>query len=385
MSGGKHPKRMPVSSPPARPQRQTGPGGGSGDARHATTAPRSVILVGAGRRGFGAHIPAVEACGPLRLSGIVDTGERIAQLRDISRLAVPMYDNLGTALAAKPDLAIVATPHDSHVPLTKELLRAGVPTLLEKPPARNAPEMATLLRLSRKLETPLATSLPLHYRDCYRPFTQLLRSPSLTDARVTITVGVPSWPGANSWRLSRERAGGGVLIDLGYHYLEMLLACLGPPDTKLVRLAIAADSRYEVEDEAQVCLSFAERRIEAQLQLRSGAAVTRFSELSINQRGVLLHESFPDQEAMAAPKPDEAPGPLPVLPAVAQLEALVMSGFLDGRGDWYQDLRRQHVVMLLLDELYATAEHTGCPPGFAGVSAPAFLADVTELRERTPA
>jgi predicted dehydrogenase len=297
-----------------------------------------------------------------------------------------MHDSLGAALAdRKPDLAIVATPHDSHVPLAGELLRAGVPTLLEKPPARSAPELATLLRLSLELETPLATSLPLHYRDCYRHFTRLLRSPGLTDAQVSITAGVPSWPGANSWRLSRERAGGGVLIDLGYHYLELLLACLGLPDTKLVRLARAADSRHEVEDEAQVSLWFAERRIQVQLQLRSGAGAARFSELSIKRKGALLYHSCDSEPAKADPKRREASGPLPMPPAAAQLEGLLTSGFLDGRADWYEELHRQHVVMLLLDELYAAAEQMGCLPGLASVSDPAFLAGVTGLPERTPA
>ena len=84
----------------------------------------------------------------------------------------------------------------------------GVPTLLEKPPARSAPELATLLRLSRRRRTPLATSLPLHYR--YPRFIAHLGSPELTDAEVSIRPDVASWPGAGSWRLSRERAGGGV-------------------------------------------------------------------------------------------------------------------------------------------------------------------------------
>lgn len=297
-----------------------------------------------------------------------------------------MYDSLGAALTGrKPDLAIVATPHDSHVPLAGELLRARVPTLLEKPPARSAPEMATLLRLSQELETPLATSLPLHHQDCYRQFTQLLRSSGLTDAQVSITAGVPSWPGANSWRLSRERAGGGVLIDLGYHYVELLVACLGPPDTKLVRLTRAADSRYEVENEAQVSLWFEERRIRVKLQLCSDAAVSRFSELSIKQKGALLHRSCDSGPAKATPGRGQELWPLPVLSAAAQLEALVTSGFLDGRGDWYQELHRQHVVMSLLDEMYAAAEVTGYPPGLASVFDPGFSAGVTGLPERTPA
>jgi hypothetical protein len=58
---------------------------------------------------------------------------------------------------------------------------------------------------------------------------------------------------------------------------------------------------------------------------------------------------------------------------------------LDGRAEWYEELHRQHVVMLLLDELYAAAEHISSLPGLANLSDPAFLAGVTGLPERTPA
>ena len=235
---------MPVNSPAARPHQETVSRGRADKARYATDAPRSVILIGAGRRGLSVHLPALDACGSLRLIGIVDVKDRIAELTEIPALTVPIHDSLDSALVgSQPDLAIVATPHDSHVPLAKVLLRARVPTLLEKPPARSAPELATLLRLSQELETPLATSLPLHYR--YMQFIGQLRSRELTNAEVSIRADVSSWPGADSWRLSRERAGGGVLIDLGYHYLELLVACLGPPDGKLALLTKAADGHGE--------------------------------------------------------------------------------------------------------------------------------------------
>ncbi len=175
----------------ARPHREAVPHDGVCNAHRATNSPRSVILVGAGRRGLSAHLPALDACGYLRLTGIIDTKERIAQLKNISALTVPMYDSLDPALAdLGPDLAIVATPHDSHVPLAQELLRARVPTLLEKPPARSAPELAMLLGLSQDLRTPLATSLPLHYQDRYQRFIHLLRSPEVTDAEVSIRASV---------------------------------------------------------------------------------------------------------------------------------------------------------------------------------------------------
>jgi predicted dehydrogenase len=354
-----------------------------------------VILIGAGRRGLSVHLPALDACGSLRLIGIVDVKERIAELREIPDLTVPIHDSLDSVLAGpRPGLAIVATPHDSHVPLAKALLQAGVPTLLEKPPARSAPELATLLRLSRRLRTPLATSLPLHHR--YQQFIRWLRSPKLTGAEVSICADVSSWPGAGNWRLSRERAGGGVLIDLGYHYLELLIACLGTPDGKLALLARAADAHSEVEDEARVSLWFAARRLQIELRLRSGPELAKTAELAIRRSGTLLYHS--SDEGPAGPVTgQERAGPSRPPAAAAQLEALMISGFLDGHGDWHRKLRRQHAVMLLLDELYAAAEHVACPPPMAAdakhalcsprsgaVQDLAGLAHLTGRPERTP-
>jgi predicted dehydrogenase len=351
-----------------RPHREGVPQDGIRNVRRATNSPRSVILVGAGRRGLGAHLPALDACGHLRLTGIIDTKERIAQLKELRALTVPMYDSLGPVLAGPgADLAIVATPHDSHVPLARELLRAGVPTLLEKPPARSAPELATLLELSQNLQTPLATSLPLRYRRLYHRFIHLLGSPGLTDAEVSIRASVTSWRGAGSWRLSRERAGGGVLIDLGYHYLELLVACLGAPDVKSVLLTGALDTRREVEGEARVSLWFADRRLQVELWLYSGPDAAKGSELSIRREGALLYHGSEGGIAGGATGLAGETGPLPPTPAAAQLQALVTSGFLDGRGDWYGALYPQHAVMLLLDDLYAGAEHVTCLPGTPGL------------------
>ena len=367
----------------ARPHPEAVPHDENSEVRRATNPPRSVVLVGAGRRGLGAHLPALGRCDYLNLTGIVDTAERIARLREIPTLTVPMYDRLDRALAElKPHLAIVATPHDSHAPLAEELLRGRVPTLLEKPPARSAPELGTLLKLSHELQTPLATSLSLHSRARYQPFIQLLRSQELTDVEVSIRASVPSWQGVDSWRLSRERAGGGVLIDLGYHYLELLVACLGPPAGMSVLLTHADDSSAKVEGEALVSLWFADRRLQVQLWLEAWPDSARGCELLIKRAGVPIHHTA---DTGTAATTATGAGRQPPSPAAAQLNALVESGFLDGRGDWYQTLRRQHLVMELLDELYASADRIACPPGTACQPRTAAPVNPIVSPERTPA
>jgi predicted dehydrogenase len=80
-------------------------------------------------------------------------------------------------------------------------------------------------------------------------------------------------PGLGSWFTSKERAGGGPLIDLGVHVLDMALWLMGNPRVTSVsaatyaelgprgkgqwqggRFTIAPDARYEVEDFATALL-----------------------------------------------------------------------------------------------------------------------------------
>jgi predicted dehydrogenase len=315
----------------------------------------SVLLVGAGRRGLNAHVPALRAIKPMRLAAIVETPQRIAELQATPELAVPLYDSIDSALAAETlHLAIVATPHDSHVPLTIRLLKGHIPTLLEKPPARNCHEFAELMQASDDNHTPLNAILTLHYQSRFKDFIRTLRSPTLTDAKVFVAADVPSWPGAGHWRQSRERAGGGVLIDLGYHYLELLVTCLGVPQSFAVQLRTNSPTD-DVEDQAHASLYFGARRITVDISLQSGSELARRSELLIvaDQKPIFAISSS-EQAAWEHNHPSPPPKPSA---AIAQLTSLVGTGFLAGGGSWRKTLARQIKVLSLLDQMYADAEY----------------------------
>ena len=127
-------------------------------------------------------------------------------------------------------------------------------------------------------------------------------------------------------------------------------------------------------------LWFADRRLQVRLWLRSWPDSARRSELSVMRAGELIHHTTEAGPVGATPG---GGGPQPPTPAAAQLEALVTRGFLSGRGDWYQAMCRQHLVIGLLDELYASAHHIACPPGIAGQPDMAWPSALTGLSERT--
>jgi dTDP-4-amino-4,6-dideoxygalactose transaminase/predicted dehydrogenase len=257
---------------------------------------------------------------------------------------------------SNPDLAIVATPHNSHLQLARSLLEAEIPTLVEKPPARNAAELAELIQASKDNQTPLATVLPLRYKAGYQEFIRLLRSSSLTDATVDITADVPSWPGIGNWRLSRENSGGGVLIDLGYHYLDLVVANLGRPDKSSAQLRTQAHASDAIEDEAAVSMWFEDKRVAVSIRVRSGIGLVKCSSLLITRNGTIIYSSSPPvrrAEHHSLPEPRPRAG----TDTLAQFEFLLRAGFLAGLGRWDTDLSEQLEVMSLVDDLYATADY----------------------------
>lgn len=99
------------------------------------SAPVRVALVGT--RGFGAHhlvnLDRLVGEALAELVGVVDVAEPPAELAAIH------HPTLGGLLAAlgeerRPEVVIIATPIDTHVPLALEALAAGSHVYLEKPP-----------------------------------------------------------------------------------------------------------------------------------------------------------------------------------------------------------------------------------------------------------
>jgi predicted dehydrogenase len=104
-------------------------------APDGSAAPVRIALIGT--HGFGAHhlrnLARLEGEGSARLVGVVDVAEPPEEVRDLH------HRSLGALLESvpapdRPEIVVIATPIDTHVPLATEALAAGVDVYLEKPP-----------------------------------------------------------------------------------------------------------------------------------------------------------------------------------------------------------------------------------------------------------
>jgi len=142
--------------------------------------------------------------------------------KEFEKLNALWCDSIAQIIESKPDLVIVATPHDIAVELVDSLLPQGIRILLEKPFGRSQAE-AERLKSSMLFEDQI--TLGCNYR--FFPGVSAM----LQDARngffgkivsVNMVLGHGGSPGMEkSWKLDPVKAGGGCLIDPGIHLLDL--------------------------------------------------------------------------------------------------------------------------------------------------------------------
>lgn len=151
---------------------------------------RSIVLIGGGRWGR-VHAGVLQALLPA--DGNITWVSRHNQselLRWLTRHEeagpqMSLTSNLKQALESKPDAAVVVTAPLIHGALTRELLEAGVPTLVEKPLALDAGEVELLIDLAERQRLLLGVGLHFLFATYLKHFHALWRDRQVRSAILT--------------------------------------------------------------------------------------------------------------------------------------------------------------------------------------------------------
>jgi predicted dehydrogenase len=129
------------------------------------------------------------------------------------------------------DAISIAVPNYLHVPVGLAAVKAGKHVLMEKPLARNPVEGEELVRAAKEAGVVLAIA----FNRRARSDMEVLRRHIDDGGLGNIYYAKAYWmrrsgiPGLGSWFTSKEQAGGGPLIDLGVHVLDMALWLMDNP------------------------------------------------------------------------------------------------------------------------------------------------------------
>jgi predicted dehydrogenase len=151
----------------------------------------------------------------------------------------------------------VATPPPAHRQQTIACARAGKHVLCEKPLGLTVPEAEAMIAACHQAGVLLGTTFMMRFHAQHQAALSLIRQGRLGQpvfARAQLSCWYPPMPGA--WRQDPATGGGGSLMDMGGHCLDLLEMFFGP-----VRAVSCFTNRtvhgYASEDSAVATLFFA--------------------------------------------------------------------------------------------------------------------------------
>jgi predicted dehydrogenase len=209
----------------------------------STAQPLAVGVIGLGYAGRThthayAQIPGVRV---VALAG--QEPDRLAELG--AQYGIPYLYHDYQDLLARDDLDAISvcTPNALHAPIAIAALGQGRHVLCEKPLARTGTEAEAMVAAARKAGRVLQVAFNHRRRGDISVLRRCIDEGGLgriyhAKASWMRRTGIPT---LGSWFTNRELAGGGPLIDLGVHVLDMALHLMDEPDALTVSAATYAE------------------------------------------------------------------------------------------------------------------------------------------------
>ncbi|MGH7543245.1 MAG: Gfo/Idh/MocA family protein [Gemmatimonadota bacterium] len=241
-----------------------------------------MAVIGAGRIAEHVHLPNLRRLPGVVVEGVVDSdAERRHVIR--SRWAdTPVFESIEALLGSgTPDAMVVCTPPEHHVEVALRALSCGTHLYLEKPIATRTAEARAMVEAWSTSARIAVMGFNYRFHPGIRELARRFEAGEV-GARIAIR-SLFSAPedDLEGWRSSPSR-GGGALIELGSHHLDLIRFVTG----KEVReLTATFSSRLTESDTAFVTLGLTDESMADCLFILGGPEVDRFE--IIGERGIL--------------------------------------------------------------------------------------------------
>jgi len=218
---------------------------------------------------IGRHrLSAIAESGAAEIVALTDSSEEALQRAREHAPRCEIASSLAEMLEAQLDGVVIATPSAMHAAQSIEALERGVAVFCQKPLARTAVETRTVVDAARAADRLLGVDLSYRFTDGMRRIRQLAQAGELGNIFAVDLVFHNAYGPDKPWFVDPRLSGGGCVIDLGIHLVDLALWTLGFP--RVIRATSRMfsrgeplrDARFQVEDFA-----------EARLDLEGGAAV----------------------------------------------------------------------------------------------------------------
>lgn len=174
-----------------------------------------------------------------------------------------VVSSIDALLEMELDGLVIATPSALHADQCIQALEHGISVFCQKPLARAAAETRRVIDAARAADRLLAVDLSYRFTDGMQRIRELVRSGELGQVFAVDLVFHNAYGPDKAWFYDPALSGGGCLIDLGIHLVDLACWVLGTPDDYNVTGQLFAGGqplrrgRLQVEDfaSAQITLN----------------------------------------------------------------------------------------------------------------------------------
>jgi predicted dehydrogenase len=205
----------------------------------------------------------LEAVADSELADIVVLADPEPEAREEAAWIAPEADlceGMESLLDYELDGVMVATPSAYHAWQSEVLLLSGNAVFCQKPLGRTGRETRRVIETARKADRLLACDFSYRYVDGVPQMRELVTEGRLGGIFSAELVFHNAYGPEKEWFYRRDKSGGGCVMDLGIHLVDMALWMLGYPEVTRLESYCYTDGEPietfddEIEDYAEVML-----------------------------------------------------------------------------------------------------------------------------------
>ncbi|HEX8617599.1 MAG TPA: Gfo/Idh/MocA family oxidoreductase [Thermoanaerobaculia bacterium] len=153
-------------------------------------------------------------------------------------------------LASDADAIVIATPSAMHAEQSIAALERGKAVFCQKPLGRSADETRRVVDAARANDRLLGVDLSYRFTDAMVAVKKLIDEQTIGDVYAIDLVFHNAYGPDKPWFYDKSLSGGGCIIDLGIHLVDMALWTLGFPNVERTTARLFHHGGHSVEDYA---------------------------------------------------------------------------------------------------------------------------------------
>jgi len=244
-------------------------------------------IVGLGKMGL-LHSAILNSLNNVRVVAVTDTEKLVRNLFQ-TVMDIKTYNDFKKMIEDNNlDVIYITTPVNSHISIASYCANNKLNFFIEKPVGRNSEECESLCKIVRENDILSMVGFYLRYADTFSKGKELLDQKFLGEIK-SIKSSVYQSQILNNpsgWRFNKKQSGGGVLIDLGTHLIDLLLWYFG----KIKSVSGIIESNYSLKVESTVNSSILfENGLKGMLDASWNLKGYRLQETTIEIEGTLAN------------------------------------------------------------------------------------------------